>query len=276
MPEVMNFDLAEFIKSHQRILVLTGAGISTASGIPDYRDTAGNWKHSQPMQLQEFRSDHRARQRYWARSVVGWEKFRRAEPNAAHYALSTLESTAKVSLIITQNVDRLHQRAGSTNVVDLHGSLDRVICLQCGAVSARDQLQAFMRQANPQLDNLRAEMAPDGDTKLDSLDFTQIKIMHCEHCQGVLKPDVVFYGENVPKSRVMRCFDSLHQSDAILVVGSSLMVYSGFRFVRRAHELGLPIVLINQGVTRADALSDLKIQQDCVKVLTEAVAGVNC
>ncbi len=276
MLKVMNFDLAEFIKSHQRILVLTGAGISTASGIPDYRDTAGNWKHSQPMQLQEFRSDHRARQRYWARSVVGWEKFRRAEPNAAHYALSSLESTGKVSLIITQNVDHLHQRAGSTNVVDLHGSLDRVVCLQCGAVSARDQLQVLMRQANPQLDNLSAEMAPDGDTKLDSLDFTQIKIMHCEHCQGVLKPDVVFYGENVPKSRVMHCFDSLHQSDAILVIGSSLMVYSGFRFVLRAHELGLPIVLINQGVTRADALSDLKIQQDCVRVLTEVVADVNC
>lgn len=270
----MSLCLADFLDSHQRILVLTGAGVSTASGIPDYRDTAGKWKHNQPMQYQEFKSDHSARQRYWARSVVGWDKFKRAKPNAAHYALSALETRGKVSLVITQNVDRLHQRAGSSNVVDLHGALDKVVCLQCGAFFKREKLQAFMKQHNPELNSLSATMAPDGDANLAMIDFRQIKLMCCEHCQGILKPGVVFYGENVPRERVEHCFDRLQQSDAMLVVGSSLMVYSGFRFVRRMHELGKPIMLINRGVTRADSLTDLKIQQDCGQLLSEAVADI--
>lgn len=266
--------LRQFMQQHQRILVLTGAGVSTASGIPAYRDEAGQWQHSQPMQYRDFTADVLQRQRYWARSYSGWEHIRNARPNAAHFALSRLEALGKLSVLITQNVDSLHQRAGSQNVIDLHGSLDQVVCLSCGSISQRASMQAFLARHNPFLSSDSQAAVPDGDANVQEIDFSRMTLKACEHCQGVLKPNVVFYGENVPKSRVQCCFDALDESDALLVVGSSLMVYSGFRFVRRAHQLGIPVALVNRGVTRADELVSVKVQQDCAEVLDQLVRAL--
>lgn len=266
--------LVDFIEKHNRLLVLTGAGVSTASGIPDYRDENGEWKHSQPMYFQEFVRSQHARQRYWARSTIGWRRIDRALPGKAHNALAQLESIGKVTMLITQNVDRLHQRAGSRQVIDLHGSLQQVICIDCQNWSPRSEIQQFLLQRNPQLQQTSAQSAPDGDVHLDKIEFSDIQIPQCEQCGGVLKPDVVFYGENVPAERVQDCYSALTRADALLVTGSSLMVYSGFRFVRRAHEMGLPIYAINRGVTRADNLLSMKIEQDCGDVLTEIVQAL--
>jgi NAD-dependent SIR2 family protein deacetylase len=263
--------LLDFIQRHNRLLLLTGAGVSTASGIPDYRDEKGDWKHSKPIYFQDFVSSLYARQRYWARSAAGWQRFSGASPSKTHHALAELEEAGKVSTLITQNVDRLHQRAGSREVIDLHGTLAQVVCLDCSICAPREAIQHALFQQNLELMNVSATIAPDGDVQLEDLDFNNIQIPSCEYCGGVLKPDVVFYGENVPSERVKQCFSALEQSDAMLVVGSSLMVYSGLRFVRRAHESGLPIVAINRGVTRADDLLNLKIEQDCNEVLSEVL-----
>lgn len=271
----MNDSLLNFIHSHHQILVLTGAGVSTASGIPDYRDEKGEWKHSEPIYFQDFVKSETARQRYWARSAVGWIRFNKATPGKAHHALATLESAGKVSHLITQNVDQLHQRAGAQHVIDLHGSLQQVVCLDCQNLTARADIQTFLIQHNPTLRNLSAYVAPDGDAYLEDIDFSAIQIPHCECCGGLLKPHVVFYGENVPSERVKQCFAALDHSDAMLVVGSSLMVYSGYRFVRRAVELGLEVIAINRGVTRADDLLRMKIEQDCGEILTQIVQAVS-
>lgn len=267
----METTLFDFIDQHDRLLVLTGAGVSTASGIPDYRDENGNWKHTRPIYYQDFIGSLYARQRYWARSAVGWQRFANASPGKTHYALAELEQAGKVSTLITQNVDQLHQRAGSREVIDLHGKLQQVICLDCRVRTPRGQIQHALIQQNPELIHVSATTAPDGDVQLEQLDFNAIQIPQCEHCGGLLKPDVVFYGENVPPERVRQCFSALDESDAMLVVGSSLMVYSGLRFVRKAHESGLPIAAINRGVTRADDLINLKIEQDCNDVLGEVL-----
>lgn len=263
--------LAAFISEHPRLFVLTGAGVSTDSGIPDYRDENGDWKSRQPIQGPAFIQDEQTRKRYWSRSLVGWRHFGVAAPNAAHRALSDLESLGHVEHLVTQNVDRLHQRAGSRRVTDLHGRLDRVVCIDCRKRMARSELQGKLEVRNPQFARLKAERAPDGDALLENADFSRLELVDCDHCGGTLKPDVVFYGENVPVERVRFSMDRLQASDALLVVGSSLMVYSGFRFCKEAQRLGLPISAINLGRTRADDMLELKVMETCTAALPRLI-----
>jgi NAD-dependent SIR2 family protein deacetylase len=265
MYEVM--PLKSFLRSHNRIVVITGAGVSTGSGIPDYRDEQGAWKHSAPMDYREFVSSHIARCRYWARSAIGWQRFRGAQPNRAHFALARLESLGKISTVITQNVDGLHHRAGSRNVIDLHGVLEKVICIECGSSLRRQEVQDYLLSHNTLPAQTTAKTLPDGDALLKQVDFIQVDIPHCKYCGGILKPDVVFYGENVPRARVESCYQAIDAADAMLIAGSSLMVYSSYRFVRDAHDKQKPIALINQGVTRADDLIDIRLKADCGPVL---------
>ncbi|HEY4091052.1 MAG TPA: NAD-dependent protein deacetylase [Luteibacter sp.] len=251
--------LRNFVDTHPRLFVLTGAGISTDSGIPDYRDGQGEWKRSPPMTLQLFMSGEPARARYWARGMIGWRHFGSVQPNVAHHALAKLEKQGRIELLLTQNVDGLHEAAGSLNVVDLHGRMDRVRCMQCGDITRRDVMQGRLEQANPDWLNLSATIAPDGDADLDGVDFSRFVVPPCTVCGGILKPDVVFFGENVPRARVDTAWAHLGRADAMLVVGSSLMVYSGYRFVLEASRKGLPIASVNLGVTRADALLTLPV-----------------
>lgn len=250
--------LSDFIDRHPRLFILTGAGISTASGIPDYRDDKGGWKRRPPVQHQEFMTRHPVRQRYWGRSLIGWPVMQSAAPNAAHQALVVLEQAGQVSALVTQNVDRLHQKAGSQQVVDLHGRADEVVCMSCHYRCPRDEVHDRSYRANPDFNGYTAETAPDGDADLE-LDFSQFKVIDCPRCGGILKPDVVFFGDNVPRSRVEQSMAALDASDALLVIGSSLMVFSGYRFCRRAHQSGIPMATLNLGSTRADALMNLTL-----------------
>jgi NAD-dependent SIR2 family protein deacetylase len=272
----MSEALRAFVARHPRLFVLSGAGVSTASGIPGYRDEAGEWKRRPPVTVQEFvKSDH-ARRRYWARSMVGWRIMGRAEPNAAHAALAQLEAKGRVELLVTQNVDGLHRRAGSANVVELHGNVARVICLDCGAACTREALQRRLETANVSFVDAIADVAPDGDADVEHVDLSSFDVPACANCGGMLKPDVVFFGESVPRERVATAFAALAASDAMLVVGSSLMVYSGFRFCERARDLARPIAAINLGRTRADALFALKVEAPCadaLSTLTSALAA---
>ncbi len=258
--------LREWLLPFERVFVLTGAGCSTASGIPDYRDADGQWKRTPPVTYQAFTGEPLTNARYWARSFVGWPRMAKSQPNAAHRTLAAWQG-GRLSQLLTQNVDGLHERAGSREVIDLHGRIDQVICLQCRALSARAVLQERLHEANPDWHGLEAATAPDGDADLEGLDFSRFRVPSCAACGGMLKPDVVFFGENVPRDRYKRALDGLDAAQALLVVGSSLMVYSGFRFARIAHEAGKPIALLNRGQTRADALADLKLDADCVAVL---------
>jgi NAD-dependent SIR2 family protein deacetylase len=260
-------ELREFIERHSRLFVLTGAGCSTDSGIPDYRDADGEWKRAQPVQFRSFMDDGLTRKRYWARSLVGWRRFGRARPNDAHRALAALERQGRVGLLVTQNVDRLHQAAGSHAVVDLHGRLDTVRCMSCGRRLLREELQQELLRRNPEWADLDAHDAPDGDADLHGLDFTAFEVPACDQCGGVLKPDVVFYGESVPKERVATAMRAVKEADAMLVVGTSLMVYSGYRFAREAAAAGKPIATVNLGRTRADDLVSLKVRQSCAAAL---------
>ena len=264
----MHVELTDFIARHGRIFVLTGAGLSTASGIPDYRDEQGNWKARKPMDYREFIAQHEARQRYWARSCLGWPRFRRALPNPAHLGLAQLEKRGLIAATVTQNVDGLQQRAGSKDVLELHGSLANVECMGCGLVIARETMQQRLMAANPELARVSSRMAPDGDAEIDDFDTRELRVPSCRDCDGVLKPGVVFFGEAVPARRVEAAFASLSDARAVLVLGSSLMVYSGFRFVREAARRGLPVAAINRGATRADAMLDLKLEADCGNVLS--------
>lgn len=264
--------LVDFIARHPRLVVLTGAGCSTDSGIPDYRDEAGAWKRAQPVTYQDFVGKPHTRQRYWARSIVGFRKMRGARPNDAHRALVELEAQGRVEQLVTQNVDGLHQAAGSRDVVDLHGRIDVVRCLECQARVARDAFQAALTARNPTFATLDALGAPDGDADLDGIDFGRFDIPPCDACGGLMKPDVVFFGEGVPPDRVQRVFDAVAAADAMLVVGSSLMVYSGFRFVKAMVESGKPVAAVNRGRTRADDLLSLKVEGNCADVLRAAVA----
>jgi NAD-dependent SIR2 family protein deacetylase len=265
--------LAEFIARHPRLFVLTGAGCSTGSGIPDYRDENGEWKRSRPVMYAAFMADAAVRRRYWARSLIGWRWFGRARPNDAHRALARLEALGRLELLVTQNVDGLHQAAGSTGVIDLHGRLDQVRCMQCGNLSPRAHLQDRLLEMNPHWAHLHATEAPDGDADLDAVDFSGFRVPACLLCDGLLKPDVVFYGESVPRERVNASFQSLERADAMLVVGSSLMVYSGFRFAQAAAVAGKPIAAVNLGRTRADGFLSLKISQPCGAALSSALDG---
>jgi NAD-dependent SIR2 family protein deacetylase len=259
--------LEDFVDRHQRLFILTGAGCSTPSGIPDYRDADGQWKRAQPVTYQAFMGEEKTRRRYWARSLIGWRVVRQAEPNDAHRALARLEAMGGIQLLLTQNVDRLHQRAGSTQVIDLHGRIDRVRCMECEARSPRDELQEELGRLNRDWLDLDATEAPDGDADLEGADFSSFVIPSCKRCGGVLKPDVVFFGENVPRDRVDAAFRHLDQSDAMLIIGSSLMVYSGFRFAQRAASLGKPVAAVNLGRTRADGLLALKAEEACESAL---------
>ena len=264
--------LAHFIDTHPRLFVLTGAGCSTDSGIPDYRDADGAWKRVPPVTFQAFMGDERTRKRYWARSLVGWRHFVRAEPNGTHRALQRLEALGRVELLVTQNVDRLHQRAGNRQVVDLHGRLDLVRCMACGQRLARDDFQQELERLNPAWTGLRAVEAPDGDADLDAADFDGFRVPPCPVCDGVLKPDVVFFGENVPREQVMSAMRALEAADAMLVVGSSLMVFSGYRFAHAAARAGKPVAAVNLGRTRADPLLSLKVEQSCAQALAFLLA----
>ncbi len=281
--------LAAFVHARRRLVVLTGAGISTASGIPDYRDADGQWKRPPPMTWQAFSAGEGARRRYWARSLLGWPRIAAATPSVAHLSLARLELEDRIALLVTQNVDGLHQRAGSRRVVDLHGRLDRVVCLDCRQVEPRGAFQRRLLAANqewpwlpgrspegtadghPRGESASGESrasppaatgagaAPDGDADLDGVDFDAFSVPTCSRCGGVLKPDVVFFGESVPRDRVAMVYEAIDQADGLLVVGSSLMVFSGWRFVRDAAAKGLPVAAVNLGSTRADDLLSLKI-----------------
>jgi NAD-dependent SIR2 family protein deacetylase len=265
--------LGEFIERHSRLFVLTGAGCSTDSGIPDYRDENGDWKRARPVMFQAFVGDLSTRRRYWARSLVGWRRFGHARPNDAHRALARLEQQGRTEVLVTQNVDGLHQSAGSARVIDLHGRLDQVRCLGCERRSDRERLQHRLRELNPHWARLDARDAPDGDADLEGLDFSGFEIPACEDCGGLLKPDVVFFGESVPQERVAAALQAVQEADAVLVVGSSLMVYSGYRFAQAAAKAGKPIAAVNLGRTRADALLALKVNQPCVAALAFLLDG---
>lgn len=259
--------LQDFVDQHRRIFVLTGAGCSTSSGIPDYRDVNGNWKRAQPVTYQAFMNSLATRRRYWARGMIGWSHFSRVRPNDTHRALARLEARGKSTLLLTQNVDRLHQAAGSGHVIDLHGRLDVIRCMGCERRTPRDDLQEQLIRLNPGWSDLDAAVAPDGDADLEDRGFASFVVPSCPHCGGLLKPDVVFFGENVPRPRVDAAKASLDGADAMLVVGSSLMVYSGFRFVQMAVQAGKPVAAVNLGRTRADAMLALKVEQACADAL---------
>ena len=266
--------LHDWLRDHPRLLVITGAGCSTEVGIPDYRDAAGQWKRPQPVTYQAFMGEALVRQRYWARSMLGWRVMGQAQPGKAHKALALLEQQGWLELLITQNVDGLHSAAGSVNTVDLHGRIDTVRCMDCGHRFARADLQHDLLARNPEWAQLYAAPAPDGDADLEGRDFSRFEVPSCPHCgTGLIKPDVVFYGESVPRERVQTCVDALARADALLIAGSSLMVYSGYRFAAAAREQGKSVVAINQGVTRADALLEFKVEADVgqsLMAMTEA------
>ena len=262
--------LADFVGKHRRLFVLTGAGVSTASGIPAYRDTTGAWRRTPPVFLQDFIRSHAARQRYWARSALGWPRIAAARPNAAHRALAELQRAGAVARLVTQNIDGLHGQAGSTDAVELHGNLDRVTCLACGRGFARSRIQHRLEVDNARLVDARARIAPDGDADVDPSLIADFRIPACDECGGLLKPGVVFFGEAVSRALVDDALRSLDESDAMLVAGSSLMVYSGYRFCEAARAMGKPIAAINLGRTRADALLELKVEQPCA----DALAGL--
>ncbi|KAA0015923.1 NAD-dependent protein deacetylase [Salinicola corii] len=264
--------LVDFVERHPRLFVLTGAGVSTDCGIPDYRDARGDWKRPPPVSHQAFMGSHGVRQRYWARSLVGFRALANAHPGQAHRALAVLERQSRITALVTQNVDGLHQRAGARRVIDLHGQADVVKCLRCDATMMRHALHDELSRLNPQWLALTAEFGPDGDADLDGYDFSTFVVPNCHRCHvGILKPDVVFFGDNVPRARVERAFDALEAASGVLVIGSSLMVYSGFRFARRAARDGKSLACVNLGTTRADELFALKIAAPIGPTLTALV-----
>ncbi len=237
------------------VLVLSGAGISTESGIPDYRGEGGSLSRHTPMTYQDFTADAAARRRYWARSHLGWRTFGRARPNAGHRAVAAFGRHGLLTGVITQNVDGLHQAAGSEDAVELHGSLDRVVCLSCGAPSPRRELARRLEEANPGFAPVAAGINPDGDADLTDAQVGDFRVVPCAVCGGILKPDVVFFGEAVPPSRVEHCRALVREAASLLVLGSSLTVMSGLRFVRQAAEAGKPVLIINRDPTRGDRLA---------------------
>jgi NAD-dependent SIR2 family protein deacetylase len=273
--------LRHFLDRAQRLVVLTGAGCSTESGIPDYRSPGGAWTRHKPIYYSAFVRSAEVRRFYWARSFRGWPRFDAARPNAAHRALAELESRGVVHQLITQNVDDLHQEAGSRAVVQLHGRNRVVVCLDCGAESPREEMQERLALLNEAwlarapwhtLRGDEADFAPDGDADVAQEMVGDFQVPECRRCGGVLKPHVVFFGESVPREKVEHSMQRVDESDAMLVVGSSLTVWSGFRFAKRAAERNIPIAIVNIGPTRADELAALKIEEKCGSVLSAAVA----
>lgn len=259
--------LRDFVARHAPLFVLTGAGCSTDSGIPDYRDADGAWKRQQPIMLKPFVEQELARKRYWARGLIGWRHFRRAAPNAAHHALAALERRGLIELLVTQNVDGLHRAAGSRALIELHGRADLIRCMTCGSKVTRADFHRELERRNPSWTPLDARSAPDGDADLDGLDFASFDVPACGACGGMLKTDVVFFGESVPRERVTASMAALERANGVLIVGSSLMVYSGYRFALAAAKLDKPIAAVNLGRTRADPLLTLKVAENCAEAL---------
>lgn len=258
--------LVELLRRHSCV-VLSGAGCSTESGIPDYRGPDGSLKGRQPIRFQEFMKNPASRTRYWARSMVGWPRFSKSRPNAAHRALAALEAAGVVEGIITQNVDELHQAAGSGSVVDLHGRLSEVVCMACGTVESRDSVQERLRALNPDFAATADHYIADGDAQLPEGSEAGFHVAPCHSCGGVLKPHVVFFGENVPGDRLERTWTLFGRANVLLVVGSSLTVFSGRRFVLRAEQEGMPVAIVNVGPTRGDESALCKVEARAGAVL---------
>ncbi|MGW7433425.1 NAD-dependent protein deacetylase [Streptomyces sp. NPDC054861] len=256
------------------VLVLSGAGISTESGIPDYRGVGGSLSRHTPMTYQDFTAGDQARRRYWARSHLGWRTFRRARPNAGHRAVAAFGRHGLLSGLITQNVDGLHQAAGSDGVVELHGGLDRVVCLSCGALSPRRELARRLAEANAGFRPVAAGINPDGDADLTDEQVGDFQVVPCAACGGILKPDVVFFGEAVPPARVEHCRELVRQAAALLVLGSSLTVMSGLRFVRQAAEAGKPVMIVNRDPTRGDRHAAARVALPLGAALTAVAEGL--
>ncbi|MBL8601342.1 MAG: NAD-dependent protein deacetylase [Myxococcales bacterium] len=256
------------------LCVLTGAGVSTASGIPDYRGPLTRQKARNPIQHRAFVDDPATRARYWARSFRGWPRFRAFSPNASHHALARLEALHPVTGLITQNVDRLHQKAGAARVLDLHGALEDVRCLGCGAHETRDAFQTRLAALNPALSIEAPALAPDGDAELSDAAVRGFAVAACEACGGVMKPDVVFFGDNVPRERVAQAYAWLDAAEVLLVVGSSLAIFSGYRFVLRARERGIAVALVNLGESRADAEVALRVEAPSEVLLPRLVEAL--
>jgi len=255
-------------------VVLSGAGLSTESGIPDYRGPSGRARPAQPMTYQAFTGSEQARQRYWARSHLGWRHITGAAPNTGHRAVADLQRCGLLTDIITQNVDGLHQAAGAASVTELHGSLHRVVCLGCWTRSSRIELDERLRAANPSWDGMASAAArPDGDVALE--ETAGFAVVGCLGCGGVLKPDVVFFGENVPRARVDACYSLVSSASSLVVLGSSLTVMSGLRYVRHAAKLGIPVVIVNQGETRGDSLALARVDAPLGETLTAALASLS-
>jgi NAD-dependent SIR2 family protein deacetylase len=263
--------LADYV-SDGDVLVLSGAGISTDSGIPDYRGANGSLRRYTPMTFQTFVSDAAARRRYWARSHLGWPRFTAARPNVGHQMVARLQQLGLLSGIITQNVDGLHQAGGAFDVIDLHGRLDRVVCLSCRSWLPRDELDLMLRVENPSFGADVVAMNPDGDVQISDDELGGFRVIECQFCGGVIKPDVVFFGENVPPPKVDDCFSLLERSRLLLVLGSSLTVMSGYRFVRRAVRDGVPVAIVNQGSTRGDDEAALLVEAPLASALPDLVA----
>ncbi|MGW4799762.1 NAD-dependent protein deacetylase [Nonomuraea sp. NPDC004297] len=260
-------ELVELV-ARGRVAVLSGAGLSTESGIPDYRGPTGRSRRADPMTYQRFVASAQARRRYWARSHVGWRQIGRARPNAGHLAVAELERRGLLCGIVTQNVDGLHQAAGARRVIELHGGLDRVVCLSCRERTPRTELERRLRAANPGWE-AGGLINPDGDAALTDEQVAGFQVVDCRSCDGLLKPDVVFFGENVPGPRVDECFAVVGGARALLVLGSSLAIRSGLRFVTKAAALGIPIAIVNQGPTGADADATLTLDAPLGRTLSD-------
>jgi len=256
------------------VAVLSGAGLSTESGIPDYRGATGRLRRAEPMTYQTFTGTAAARRRYWARSHLGWRYVAGALPNEGHRAVAELEHRGLLTGIITQNVDGLHQAAGARRVIELHGSLGRVFCLGCGERTSREHLDARLRAANPDWEGRVAGITPDGDAIVDDAAAATFRVVDCESCGGLLKPDVIFFGENVPGPRVEDCYRLVERSAGLAVFGSSLTVMSGYRFVRHAARHGIPVVIINHGATRGDVHAAATLDAPLGVTLTALAAGL--
>ncbi len=271
-------ELAELVAGGQ-VVVLSGAGLSTESGIPDYRGPSGVARRHTPMTYQAFTRDPVARRRYWARSHLGWRLIARATPNAGHRAVARLQDAGLVDAVITQNVDGLHGAAGSDRVVELHGRLDEVTCLDCGNLTSREEVDRRLREANPDFVARVAAVNPDGDVDLPDEQVAQFRPVDCGICgTGMLKPDVVFFGETVPPQRVARCFALVEQARAVVVLGSSLTVMSGRRFVIRAAKQGIAVAIVNQGPTRGDGYATVRVDAplgEVLPALAERVTGAS-
>ena len=270
-------DDIERILAGGAVAVLSGAGLSTESGIPDYRGATGSLRRHTPMTYEQFVHSADNRRRYWARSHFGWRMIARAQPNAGHTAVAALAAGGYVCAVITQNVDGLHRAAGDRDCVELHGSLDRVVCLGCRRLSPREELDRRLRAANPGFHDASTRINPDGDVELADELIAEFRTVPCDACgSGVLKPDVVFFGENVPRPRVQQCYGLIDQARALLVLGSSLTVMSGLRFVRHAARAGKPVAIVNQGPTRGDELAAVRLNAPLGATLTRLVDRLGC